>query len=83
MPLQSSNIAQVGRLIGQKWRELTEEEKQPYVDEYETEKVRYTEQMKIYRSSPAYKRWLELKQQGLGLFSISLTLFHQLVPLYS
>lgn len=61
---ESSNIAQVGRLIGQKWRELSEEEKQPYQDEYESEKALYTEQMKIYRSSPAYKRWLELKQQA-------------------
>ena len=61
---QSSNIAQVGRLIGQKWRELSEEEKQPYFEEYEAEKACYTEQMKIYRSSPAYKRWQEQKQQG-------------------
>lgn len=65
---QSHNIAQVGRLIGQKWREMSEEEKQPYVDEYESEKVVYNEQMKVYRSSPAYKRWLELKQQGTHVY---------------
>jgi SWI/SNF-related matrix-associated actin-dependent regulator of chromatin subfamily E protein 1 len=61
---ESPNIAQVGRLIGQKWRELSDEEKQPYHDEYEAEKAVYVEQMKAYRSSPAYKRWLELKQQA-------------------
>ena len=65
--LQSPNIAQVGRLIGQKWRELSDEEKQPYHDEYEAEKAVYVEQMKAYRSSPAYKRWLELKQQGISI----------------
>lgn len=51
-------------MIGQKWRELSEEDKQPYFEEYEAEKASYTEQMKAYRNSPAYKRWLELKQQG-------------------
>ena len=61
---QSPNIAQVGRLIGQKWRELSDEEKQPYHNEYEAEKAVYVEATKIYRSSPPYKRWLELKQQG-------------------
>ena len=65
--MQSPNIAQVGRLIGQKWRELSDEEKQPYHDEYEAEKAVYLEQMKAYRSSPAYKRWLELKQQGMSI----------------
>ena len=55
----------MGRLIGQKWRELSDEEKQPYHDEYEAEKAVYAENMKAYRSSPAYKRWLELKQQGI------------------
>ena len=62
--VQSSNIAQVGRMIGQKWREMSDEDKQPYFEEYEAEKANYTEQMKVYRNSPAYKRWLELKQQG-------------------
>lgn len=51
-------------MIGQKWRELSDEDKQPYLEEYEAEKANYAEQMKVYRNSPAYKRWLELKQQG-------------------
>lgn len=61
---ESPNIAQVGKIIGQKWRELSDEEKQPFHDEYDAEKAVYAEQMKVYRNSPAYKRWLELKQQA-------------------
>ena len=55
---------QVGKIIGQKWRELAEEDKQPYLDAYESEKVVYLEQVKVYKNSTAYKRWLEAKQQG-------------------
>ena len=56
---------QVGKIIGQKWREMPDEDKQPFFEEYEAEKAIYTEQLKAYRNSPAYKRWLEVKQQGL------------------
>ena len=43
---------------------MSEEEKQPYCDEYEAEKLVYNEQLKVYRNSTAYKRWLEAKMQG-------------------
>ena len=54
----------MGKLIGQKWREMSEEDKQPFCDEYESEKLVYNEQLKVYRNSTAYKRWLEAKTQG-------------------
>ena len=57
-------VWEVGKIIGQKWREMTDTEKQPFFDEYEAEKIVYAEQMKMYKSSPAYKRWMEAKQQG-------------------
>ena len=54
----------MGKLIGQMWREMSDEEKQPYIDEYEKEKVVYTEQMKVYKNSSAYKRFMDAKTQG-------------------
>ena len=58
---------QVGKLIGQKWRELSDDDKQPYFEEYEAEKAVYAEQLKRYKNSPAYKKWMEAKAQGTFL----------------
>lgn len=37
---------------------------QRYLDEWEAEKVTYSEQLKVYHNSPAYKTWLEAKHQA-------------------
>lgn len=52
----------ISRMIGSKWREMSDEDKQPYFDEYEAEKSIYHEQLKVYHNSPSYKRWLEEKR---------------------
>ena len=41
---------------------------QQYVDEYEQEKFNYGERVKAYQNSPAYRQWLEMKQQGNVIF---------------
>ena len=54
----------IGKRIGELWRELPEDEKAVYQSEYDREKVEYDKAMKAYHASPAYKRYLEEKARG-------------------
>ncbi|OON17852.1 HMG box, partial [Opisthorchis viverrini] len=58
---------EVGKIIGQMWRELPDDEKNMYVEEYDAEKTQYTEALRQYHSSPAYQAWLLAKERGLFL----------------
>uniref|UniRef100_A0A183TP08 HMG box domain-containing protein n=1 Tax=Schistocephalus solidus TaxID=70667 RepID=A0A183TP08_SCHSO len=58
---------EVGRIIGQMWRELPDEEKNAYIEEYEAEKLPYSEAMRQYHSSPAYQAWIVAKERGILL----------------
>lgn len=54
----------IGKLIGEQWRNLPEDERQGFFAEYEVEKSEYQEAMKAYHNSTAYREWLKSKEKA-------------------
>ncbi|VDN55026.1 unnamed protein product [Dracunculus medinensis] len=59
-----SQLWDIGKVIGQMWRDAPETEKLAYQQEYEIEKAEYEKALKNYHNSSAYQQYLTAKNRA-------------------
>ena len=55
---------EIGKMIGQMWKELPDFEKAEFQDEYEVEKQQYDKDLHAYKTSPGYVSYIQAKCRG-------------------
>jgi len=55
---------EIGKIVGSMWREVSDEEKQELVEEWEAEKAEYGVALKAYHQSPEYQNYLKEKKNA-------------------
>ena len=53
------SFGELTKIIATKWKDLSTDEKQRYINEAETDKERYSKEMADYKKSDAYKQYLK------------------------
>jgi SWI/SNF-related matrix-associated actin-dependent regulator of chromatin subfamily E protein 1 len=66
---------EIGKIIGQMWRDLPEAEKAEYTEEYEADKAEFDKAQKAWQSSPAYQAYLQAKTRGRTAFNFRYLFF--------
>ncbi|VDM73236.1 unnamed protein product [Strongylus vulgaris] len=51
----------IGKIIGQMWRDISDADKAVYQHEYEIEKAEYEKAFKAYQNSHAYQQYINAK----------------------
>lgn len=59
-----SQLWDIGKVIGQMWRDAPDSEKAVYQQEYEIEKAEYEKALKAYHNSSAYQQYLSAKNRA-------------------
>lgn len=59
-----AQLWEIGKIVGEMWRDATDSEKTIYQEEYERERVEYEKALKSYHNSHAYQQYLAAKSRA-------------------